>query len=241
MNEVVRSFARVLRSNFRYVWILVLLLAGLPFLAAAQEATIVGTVTDPAGSVVPNVTITVTNTGTGYVRSFTTNDVGQFVAPGLPIGKYDLKAESSGFKIEESKGVILNVNDRIRVDFQMKMGTKSETVSVEANAISVQADSSEQSNLISGTQISQLATNGRSIYTYVTLTTGASNLMPDFQAPTPVGANSGISFNGNRPGHNLYLLDGGENSDRGGAGSFERHAFRRCHRGNANPYFELQR
>ena len=219
MNEVVRSFARVLRSNFRYVWILCLLLAGLPFLAAAQEATIVGTVTDPAGSVVPNVTITVTNTGTGYVRSFTTNDVGQFVAPGLPIGKYDLKAESSGFKIEESKGVILNVNDRVRVDFQMKMGTKSETVSVEANAIAVQADSSEQSNLISGTQISQLATNGRSIYTYVTLTTGASNLMPDFQAPTPVGANSGISFNGNRPGHNLYLLDGGENSDRGGAGS----------------------
>ena len=157
--------------------------------------------------------------GTGYVRSFTTNDVGQFVAPGLPIGKYDLKAESSGFKIEESKGVILNVNDRIRVDFQMKMGTKSETVSVEANAISVQADSSEQSNLISGTQISQLATNGRSIYTYVTLTTGASNLMPDFQAPTPVGANAGISFNGNRPGHNLYLLDGGENADRGGAGA----------------------
>ena len=219
MNEVVRSFAHVLRSNVRYLWILCLLLAGLPFLAAAQEATIVGTVTDPAGSVVPNVAITVTNTGTGYVRTFTTNDAGQYVAPGLPIGKYDLKAESSGFKIEESKGVVLNVNDRTRVDFQMKMGTKSETVSVEANAIAVQADSSEQSNLISGTQISQLATNGRSIYTYVTLTTGASNLMPDFQAPTPVGANSGISFNGNRPGHNLYLLDGGENSDRGGAGS----------------------
>jgi hypothetical protein len=219
MNEVVRSFAHVLRSNVRYLWILCLLLAGLPFLAAAQEATIVGTVTDPAGSVVPNVTITVTNTGTGYVRTFTTNDVGQFVAPGLPIGKYDLKAESTGFKIEESKGVVLNVNDRTRVDFQMKMGTKSETVSVEASTIQVQADSSEQSNLISGTQISQLATNGRSIYTYVTLTTGASNLMPDFQAPTPVGANSGISFNGNRPGHNLYLLDGGENSDRGGAGS----------------------
>jgi Carboxypeptidase regulatory-like domain len=218
MNEVVRSFVHVLRSNVRYLWILCLLLAGLPFLAAAQEATIVGTVTDPAGSVVPNVTITVTNTGTGYIRTFTTNDVGQYVAPSLPIGKYDLKAESSGFKIEESKGVVLNVNDRTRIDFQMKMGTKSETVSVEANTIQVQADSSEQSNLISGTQISQLATNGRSIYTYVTLTTGASNLMPDFEVATPAGGNSDISFNGNRPGHNLYLLDGGENSDRGGAG-----------------------
>ena len=218
MNEVLRSVAHVLRSNVRYLWILCLLLAGLPFLAAAQEATIVGTVTDPAGSVVPNVTVTVTNTGTGYIRTFTTNDVGQYVAPGLPIGKYDLKAESSGFKIEESKGVVLNVNDRTRIDFQMKMGTKSETVSVEANTIQVQADSSEQSSLISGTQISQLSTNGRSIYTYVTLTTGASNLMPDFQIATPAGGNSNMSFNGNRPGHNLYLLDGGENSDRGGAG-----------------------
>ncbi len=191
----------------------------LPFLAHAQEATIVGTVTDPAGSVAPNVTITVTAVGTGHARIVTTNDVGQYAAPGLPIGTYSVKAEASGFKVEESNGIVLNVNDRVRVDFQMKLGTKTETVSVESNAIAVQADSSEQSSLVSGTQISQLSTNGRSIYTYVTLTTGASNLMPDFQAPTPVGAISIISFNGNRPGHNLYLLDGGENSDRGGAGS----------------------
>ncbi len=205
--------------NLKYLAILVVLLVGLPFLAYGQEATIVGTVTDPAGAVVPNVTITITNVGTARVHVFQTNDAGQYVAPSLPIGQYNVKAEAAGFKVEESQGVVLNVNDRDRVDFQMKVGTKSETVSVEANAIQVQADSSEQSSLVSGTQISQLATNGRSIYTYVTLTTGASNLMPDFQAPTPVGSNSNISFNGNRPGHNLYLLDGGENSDRGGAGS----------------------
>jgi hypothetical protein len=206
-------------GNIRYLLILFLLLAGLPFLAAAQEATIVGTVTDPSGGVVPNVTITVTHVETGRVRTVASNDAGQFAAASLPIGRYDVRAEAAGFKVEETKGIILNVNDRIRVDFQMKLGAKSETVSVESNAISVQSDTSEMSSLISGTQISQLSTNGRSIYTYVALTTGASNLMPDFQAPTPVGANSNISFNGNRPGHNLYLLDGGENSDRGGAGS----------------------
>jgi hypothetical protein len=207
--------------NLKYLALLILALAALPFLAAAQEATLVGTVTDPSGGVVPNVTVTGTNVETGRAHTTTSNDAGQFVLPGLPIGKYDLKAESAagGFKVEETKGIILNVNDRVRVDFQMKLGTKAETVSVESSEITVQSDSSEQSSLISGTQISQLATNGRSIYTYVTLTTGASNLMPDFQPPTPVGANSNISFNGNRPGHNLYLLDGGENSDRGGAGS----------------------
>ena len=219
--KAVRNFARAVihSGNLRYFLLLCLLLVAFPFLAAAQEAAIVGTVTDPSGGVVPKVAITITSVDTGRVRSVMTNDDGQFAAPGLPIGRYDLKAEASGFKVEETKGVILSVNDRIRVDFQMKMGTKAETISVESNAITVQADTSEQSSLVSGTQISQLSTNGRSIYTYVTLTTGASNLMPDFQAPTPVGANANISFNGNRPGHNLYLLDGGENSDRGGAGA----------------------
>jgi hypothetical protein len=205
--------------SLSHLLVLVVLLLGVAFLTTAQEATIVGTVTDPSGSVVPNVTITITNVKTGVSRTLTTNDVGQYVAPGLPNGTYDLKAEASGFKVEESKGVVLNVNDRIRVDFQMKMGTKAETVSVESNVVAVQTDSSEVSSLSSGTQMSELATNGRSIYTYVILTPGASNLMPSFQAPTSVGANANVSFNGNRPGHNLYLLDGGENYDRGSGGT----------------------
>ena len=201
------------------VTFLVVVLLALPVLAHAQEATIVGTVTDPSGGVVPNVTITITNLSTGFARTLTTNDTGQYAAPGLPIGKYDVKASGSGFREEVNSGVLLNVNDRIRVDFQLKMGTKSEVVSVESNPIAVQADSSEQSSLINGTQITELATNGRAIYSYVVLTPGASSLMSDSQLPVPVGSNSNISFNGNRPGHNLYLLDGGENSDRGGAGS----------------------
>lgn len=207
-------------SNLKYVLMLVVLLAGLSFVAHAQEATIVGTVTDPAGSVVPNVTVTVTNVGTGNARVFTTNDAGQYVAPSLVIGTYNVKAEAAGFKVEESKGLVLSVNDRTRVDFQMKVGTKSEVISVEASAITVQADSGETSSLVNGRQITELATNGRTIYSYVALTPGASNLNPDSQLPVPTGGASGnISFNGNRAGHNLYLLDGGENADRGGAGS----------------------
>lgn len=220
---VVRVFARLnylKASHLKYLAILLVLLAGLPFLAAAQEGTIVGTVTDPAGSVVPNVTITVTNVGTGNDKIYTTNDVGQYVAAGLTIGIYNVKAEASGFKVEENKGLKLNVNDRTRVDFQMKVGAKTETISVEATAIAVQADSGETSSLVTGRQITELATNGRTIYSYVSLTPGASNLNPDSQLPVPTGGASGnISFNGNRAGHNLYLLDGGENADRGGAGS----------------------
>jgi len=214
---VLRTFAR-LRWFPRGVLGLLFLLA-LPFLASAQEATILGTVTDPSGSVVPNVTITITSAATGVVRTFTSNDAGQYVAPGLPIGTYNLKAEANGFRVRESNGIVLNVNDRLRVDFQMEVGTRSEVVTVEATTVGVQTDSSEVSSLSSGTQMSELATNGRSIYTYIILTPGANNLMPSFQAPTSVGANANVSFNGNRPGHNEYLLDGGENYDRGSGGT----------------------
>jgi hypothetical protein len=208
------------RYRFGRIAIAMAILLAIPLLAHGQEATILGTATDASGGVVPNVKITISNSQTGAVRTLATNDVGQYVAPDLPIGKYNIKAEASGFKVQETRGVTLNVNDRTRVDFQMEVGATVETVSVEANTLTVQTDSSEQSSLVTGTQITELATNGRTLYSYVVLTPGASNLDPDSQLPIPTGgASSNISFNGNRAGHNLFLLDGGENSDRGGAGA----------------------
>src|SRR5947209_1640123 len=82
------------------------------FLASAQEATIVGTVTDPSGAPVPNVNITITNTETAIVRHITTNNVGQYVAPDVHIGHYSARAEASGFKVAEQKDINLNVGDR---------------------------------------------------------------------------------------------------------------------------------
>jgi len=204
----------------RFAFVLLVVLIGFSASTFAQQATIVGTVTDPSGAVVPGVNITLTNTNTGLTKLIPTNDAGQYVAPDLALGRYIVKAEAKGFKIAEQKDIILTVGDRVRVDFQMQMGGSQETVTVEANALHVQTDSSEVSTLVNSKQITELATNGRTIYSYVVLTPGASALNGDSQLPVPVGGASGnISFNGNRAGHNLYLLDGGENSDRGGAGS----------------------
>src|SRR5262249_33607665 len=148
-----------------------------------------------------------------------TNDAGAYVAPDLIVGHYKVKATVQGFTASERAGIMLSVGERLRVDFQLAVGGKAETVTVEANPIAVQTDSGEVSSLVNGKQITELATNGRTIYSYVALTPGAANLTPDTQLPVPVGGNANLSFNGNRPGHNLYLLDGGENSDRGGAGA----------------------
>src|SRR5215472_16074053 len=88
--------------------------------AFAQQATIVGTVTDSSGAVVPNANITVTNTNTGQIRKLLSNEVGQYVAEALPIGNYEVKAQASGFVVAQTTGLVLNVGDRRRVDFNLK-------------------------------------------------------------------------------------------------------------------------
>ena len=188
--------------------------------AVAQEATVVGSVTDPSGAAVPNVAITVTNTLTVQFRHLKTNEAGQYAVPDLQIGQFRVRAEAPGFKAEQQE-LALQVGDRARVDFKLEVGSTQESVTVEATAVQVQSESGEVSDVINGQQVSQLATNGRSVYSLAALTAGASSNMVDFQSPTPVGGDSSVSFNGLRQNHNLWMIDGGEDSDRGGAGGID--------------------
>jgi hypothetical protein len=205
-------------GNLKYLLLLVVALVALPSCTFGQNATLVGTVTDPSGGSVAGVTITITSASTGAVKTFTTNESGQYVAPDLAIGHYSIKASASGFKVVEQKDVTLTVGDRLRIDFQLTVGAASETVTVEASAIAVQSDSGEVSNLITGEQMSQISTNGRSFYVLAGLTAGASSNVTGL-LNVPVGGDSNVSFNGQRTGHNIYLLDGGEDLDRGGSGN----------------------
>jgi len=206
-------------SPSRWVVLLIILLSvSLP--AFAQEATVVGTVTDPTGATVPGANISITNTDTGVVQQFQSNTAGEFVAPSLHIGHYTVRAEAAGFKAVQHKDLVLQVGDRIRVDFKLELGNATEQITVEAAPIAVQSDSSEISAVISGQQVSQIATNGRNLYLLTTLLPGVSNAMGgDFQLAVPVGGDSNVSFNGLRPGHNLYMIDGGEDYDRGSGGN----------------------
>ena len=143
----------------RYLHLAILLTAFLVLLgsqALGQDATIIGTVTDASGAVVPNATITVTSIDKGTTRSLTTNSDGQYAAPSLPIGHYTVRAQATGFKAAEQKGVELNVAEHARVDFKLEVGNVQESVSVEANAVAVQTDTGEVSTVINGEQVSQL-------------------------------------------------------------------------------------
>ena len=210
-------FSALKHARLHHLAVLCFALVALSFTVKAQDAAIVGTVTDPSGASVANVKITVTNAETGLTHTATTSDSGQYVFPELKIGHYDAKAEASGFKTAEQKAIVLQVGDRSRIDFQMQLGGAQETVTVEANAVRVQTDTGEQSNVITDQQMSQISVNGRSIYQLAQLTPGASSQINNF-VNTPVGGDASVEFNGMRQNHNIYLLDGGEDDDRGGAG-----------------------
>jgi hypothetical protein len=181
-------------------------------------ATIVGTVTDPTGAVVANAKLTVTNIDNGFVRTTTSNVTGNYSAPELPPGHYLLQAEATGFKTYEQKDITLDVGVTVRVDASLQVGAVGQNVVVEANALQVQADTSDVSQTITSAQIENLATNGRNVLQLTTLVPGASSNMPDFDSPGAQFQNRNVYFNGMRQDANNWLIDGGEAYDRGGGG-----------------------
>jgi len=183
-----------------------------------ENGTILGTVTDPTGAAVPNAKVTITNTQTGIVRSTQTNETGNYAARELPIGQYKVQVEVSGFKTFNTTGITLNVKDTIRVDAGLQVGQTQESVTVEANAIQVQADSNEVSQTITAAQVADLATNGRNVIQLAALVPGAASLIPDFDSPMAQNQNRSVYFNGQRQDHNNWMINGGEAYDRGGGG-----------------------
>src|SRR5690348_14437244 len=99
--------------------------------------TLLGTVTDPSGAVMPNVGITITNTDTNQTTHLTTNQGGEYVAADLPIGHYVVRAETSGFKASEQRDIALSVGARSRVDIKLEVGNTQQSVTVEATAVAV--------------------------------------------------------------------------------------------------------
>ena len=181
-------------------------------------ASIVGTVTDPSGAAVPNAQVAIVSVETGLVRSTVTNTSGSYSAQQLPIGHYNVRVTAPGFKTYEQTGITVNVNDTVRADVTLQIGAAQESVTVQAEAVQVQSDSNEISQTITAAMVSDLATNGRNVIQLATLVPGASAMIPDFDSPMAQNQNRTISFNGQRPDHNNWLINGGEAYDRGGGG-----------------------
>jgi hypothetical protein len=199
----------------------VLLLVTFAIATAQENAAITGRVTDSTGAAVPNATITLTHATTGEIRTTQSTGAGLYEVSGLAIGTYNLKAVAPGFKTYTTTGIVVDVSATVRADVPLEVGAASQTVTVQANALQVQSETSEVSSLITGDQVLQLATNGRSMMALTTLGTGVTNQLPQFNGVTAQGASAEINFNGSRWDHNNWLIDGGEVYDRGSGGRLD--------------------
>lgn len=185
-----------------------------------DNAAITGNVLDPSGAAVANASIQITNVATGQTRQVTSNSSGVYVFPNVGVGTYTLNASASGFQEFRRTGIVVNVAQTLKSDVLFAIGSAQQTVTVEAQSLQVQSETNEVSSLISGQQVTQLATNGRNVTQLAALGMGKSNNMPSFGGVNALTSANGISFNGTRSTHNIYLLDGGELNDRGCGGCF---------------------
>jgi len=191
--------------------------------ASAQEVTgsISGTVKDPNGAAVAGATVTVTDTEKKVVaRTVTTDDNGDFSAPNLPSGYYNIAVEASSFKKHIETRVKVDVGQKRAVEVTLEAGNISEVVTVEANPLAVELRTPTAATIISGDQARQLSLNNRNWVQLVTLAPGVSDNLSDqvyVGTTNPTGQANiiNISVNGARSAQNTYTVDGADITDRG--------------------------
>jgi hypothetical protein len=151
------------------------LLAAVSLSAQTFRGTILGTVTDPSGAVVPGAKVTVKNTGTGLERSTETSADGSFSLPELPIGTYTVIVTQSGFQTFVATGVTVDVASDRRVDAAMKTGAISTRVEVSGDLLpQVETTSAELGGTLTADTIESLPVNGRDYQKLIYLNPGVA-------------------------------------------------------------------
>ena len=146
-----------------------LLCLSLGVLLAQTGGTITGEVKDQSGALVPNATITVTNTATNVARNTQTNTAGIYSFPGLVPGRYQVKAAAGGFQTSVTNDIELQVQQTARVDFALTLGAATQTVEVAANAALLATENATVGTVIEERRIMDLPLNGRSFFSLVAL------------------------------------------------------------------------
>jgi carboxypeptidase family protein len=186
--------------------------SGRLYAQAGATGTILGTVSDGTGAIVPNAHVTVTNTATGAKVRMTTSSTGDYQASSLNPGSYSVSAEMAGFQKSVTNAFTLAVDQKVRVNVALKTGEVTETVEVMAQALALDTDSSAIGQLVSQKQVEELPLNGRNFMQLLLLGAGAVTVGGE-QGTMRQGSGNAISINGARPESNNYTLDGLINTD----------------------------
>lgn len=197
--------------RFRIPWIgvsafiaLLLLVPGISW-PQAETGQITGTITDPTGAVVPNVTVTARNTATGATRTTTTTGAGVYVVPSLPPGDYEMTVSAQGFSTRKQT-VTVGVGARVGADFRLEVGTAATVVEVAAGAVQVNTETQTLGSTIDTQQVVELPSLTRNPYDFVAT-------VPNVSPADPSGRGVGYAINGMRAAGTNVMLDGVPNND----------------------------
>ncbi|HEX9200327.1 MAG TPA: carboxypeptidase-like regulatory domain-containing protein, partial [Acidobacteriaceae bacterium] len=214
------------RSSMKNVYLGLILTLSLTFglcgTLAAQTSLgqIAGTVTDTTGSLVPGASITVTNEGTQGVHTITTDNSGFFIVTNLPIGDYSVQIQKSGFRSEKRTGFAVVADAHLTANFELQVGTATESVTVTAIAgESINTTSGELAHVIDAVQVENLPLNGHEYTQLMTLIPGAVVTNPDIFSETTSLAANNQNINGNKSDSANLTVDGAFNMVSGSNGS----------------------
>jgi len=206
------------RACLRHLPLPLLLIAmASPAIGQNSRGTILGHISDPSGAAMQGVKVTVRNIYTGVSNTLITNAAGDYVFVNLIPGSYELAVEGAGFKPARSTGLILEVDQALRQDFVLQVGTESQEVTVSADAQMVQTDNTTLGNVLDQKTIEELPSSGRDFNNLLGLVAGAGNVTGGSQL---YWANHGlnstfteVSLNGNRPESVSFMIDGVADTD----------------------------
>lgn len=193
---------------------LVLLSAAVSLFAQQGSGTITGTVTDQQGASIVGAKVQITHVDTGSVFRAATNESGNYTAPGLAVGKYDVQVEATGFKKAVRSGLVLQVNQNAKLDITLDIGQLTEAVSVTAEASLVDTGSATLGQVVENRRVQELPLNGRSALALTMMTAGVVSNSGSTQAgfgDRGIGLSS-ISINGGPNSMNAQMLDGNNNT-----------------------------
>src|SRR5260370_31961618 len=142
------------------------------------RGTIIGSVSDPTGAVVPNALITAK--GPQQTYNTKTNGSGNFAIPFVQPGTYEVTAEAQGFKKELKQGVNIDVSQKVNLNFSLQVGATSEEVTVKADAVSVNTADASGGTVMDPEKVQNLPLNGRQAYMLLPLTPLTRSTPPTF-------------------------------------------------------------
>jgi hypothetical protein len=210
--------AKIRKNYFNLLlWVSMILFAFSPAMRGQELAgTFSGTIMDSSGAVVQNATITITLNGVnGEPRVVQSNGSGNYTATNLQAGTYTITVTGPNFSTVSVRNIVLNVAQKRTVDAQLKIGSQSQTVTVEENPVTVDTESSSQAGTISGTQVRELELVNRNFEQLVTLQPGVVNILGDSPGFGGLNSNTSISVNGARTTANNWTVDGADINDSG--------------------------